>query len=149
MTQKSELQITEAEWEVMDRVWEAGEQTPAEIIQRVQPLRDRSHRTIRTLLNRLVEKGAVRVRTDGRQRLYSAAVSRKDCLMEAAKSFGERFFAGNIATLLMHFVDAEDISPSEAAELREKLDEITAQSKSRSKTPKAPGNKTSKAKRGQ
>lgn len=60
MSERQELQITDAEWEVMQSVWEADDQTPAEIIARVQPLRERSHRTIRTLLARLVDKAAKR-----------------------------------------------------------------------------------------
>lgn len=60
MSERQELQITDAEWEVMQSVWEADDQTPAEIIARVQPLRERRHRTIRTLLARLVDKAAKR-----------------------------------------------------------------------------------------
>ncbi len=125
MSDHQELQITDAEWEVMQSVWEADDQTPAEIIARVQPLRERSHRTIRTLLARLVDKGAVTVRVDGSQYLYSAAVSRDDCVRAAAKSFSQRFFAGDLKSLLMHFVERESLSEQEASELRERLDQIT------------------------
>jgi BlaI family transcriptional regulator, penicillinase repressor len=141
------MQITDAEWEVMECIWDADEQTPAEIIERVQPLRNRSHRTIRTLLNRLVDKGAVAVRKQGASRLYSAAVSRKKCVMEAAKSFGERFFGGNLSSMLTHFVESEEISPSEAQALREKLDSITKPTKYRTKKP-AKSPRQNRAKRG-
>ncbi len=60
MKKRVELQITDAEWEVMASVWEANDQTPAQIIARVEPLRKRSHRTIRTLLSRLVDKAPLR-----------------------------------------------------------------------------------------
>ena len=126
MVERAELQITDAEWEVMMSVWEADDQTPAEIIARVQPLRERSHRTIRTLLARLVEKGAVSVRVNGSQHLYSAAVSRDDCVLAAATSFSERFFAGDLKSLLMHFVERESLSEQEAHELRERLGQIAS-----------------------
>ena len=127
------MQITDAEWEVMECIWDKEDQTPAEIIERVQPLRDRSHRTIRTLLNRLVDKGAVTVRSHGALRLYNAAVTRKECVTEAAKSFGDRFFGGHLSSMLLHFVESEEISASEAKELRAKLDAITQSTKSRTK----------------
>ena len=126
MNKRTELQITGAEWEVMVSVWEADDQTPAEIIARVEPLRERSHRTIRTLLTRLVDKGAVSVRVDGSQHLYSAAVSRDDCVCAAATSFSERYFAGDLKSLLMHFVERESLSEQEANELRERLGQITS-----------------------
>ena len=126
MNRRSELQITEAEWEVMLSVWEAADQTAGEIIARTETLRDRSHRTIRTLLARLVEKGAVNVRVDGSRHLYSATVTRNECVRSAARSFSERFFSGNLQSLLMHFVENESLSSEELAELKQSLDERLA-----------------------
>ena len=139
MSDHQELQITDAEWEVMQSVWEADDQTPAEIIARVQPLRERSHRTIRTLLARLVDKGAVTVRVDGSQYLYSAAVSRDDCVRAAAKSFSQRFFAGDLKSLLLHFVESESLSEQEANELRERLDQIAQPPESNKRKKKGQG----------
>lgn len=123
MSQQPELQITDAEWEVMLSVWEAKDQTAGEIIARVEPIRERSHRTVRTLLARLVEKGAVAVCVDGSRHLYSAAISRDECVRLAARSFTEQFFAGNLQSLLMHFVENETLSEKEVKELRQRLDE--------------------------
>jgi len=126
MGKQPELQITDAEWEVMLSVWEAEDQTAGEVIARVEPIRDRSHRTVRTLLARLVEKGAVNVRIDGSRHLYSAAVTRTECVRSAASSFTERFFAGNLQSLLLHFVENESLSSAEVEELQQRLDERRA-----------------------
>ena len=125
MSDDSRLKITEAEWEVMLSVWEADAQTPAEIIARVQPLRGRSHRTVRTLLARLVDKGAVVAEVKGSQRCYSAAVTRDECVRAAAESFSERFFGGNLKSLVMHFVEDETLSDQDIAELKQRLEAIT------------------------
>lgn len=135
MNQRSELQITEAEWEVMLSVWEAEDQTAGEIIARTEALQDRSHRTIRTLLARLVEKGAVEVRVEGSRHLYRAAVTRNACVRSAARSFSERFFAGNLQSLLMHFVEHETLSREELAELKHSLDERLADQGQSEKRP--------------
>jgi BlaI family penicillinase repressor len=123
MDQRPELEITEAEWEVMLSVWQADDQPAGEIIARVEPIRNRSHRTVRTLLARLVEKGAVRVTIDGSRHLYSAAVSREECVRSAAKSFTERFFSGSFQSMLLHFVEHEQLSNENAEELKRRLDD--------------------------
>ncbi len=114
------MQITEAEWEVMESVWQVDDQLPAEILARIDA-GNRSHRTLRTLLTRLVDKGAVTVSIDGSKHYYSAAVSRTECVRAAAKTFAERFFAGNLSDLLLHFVEQESLSADELETLRAQL----------------------------
>ena len=120
MSQSSEVHITDAEWELMEAVWQADDQTAGEVLARIA-VGDRSHRTLRTLLARLVEKGAVAVRIEGSQHLYSAAVNRETCIRSVARSFADRFFHGNLQSLLLHFVEHEPLSDEEAKQLREKL----------------------------
>lgn len=131
-----DFRITDAEWEVMESVWLGEDQTAGEILARVAT-GDRSHRTLRTLLARLVDKGAVSVRIDGPRHLYRAAVSRDECVRSAARSFTERFFAGNLQSLLLHFVEQESLSDEEVERLREQL-------ASRANKPKKQTNKKSK-----
>jgi len=114
-------QVTDSEWEVMLAVWQADDQAAGEIIARVLESRDWNHRTIRTLLARLVEKRAINVRIEGSRHLYRAAVSREACVRSAANSFTERFFSGNLNSLLLHFVENEELSDEEVDELRRTL----------------------------
>ena len=125
-----EMSITDGEWEIMESVWQADNQSPAEILARID-VGDRSHRTLRTLLARLVEKGAVTVRVEGSKYMYSANVSRQECIRSVAESFTQRFFAGNLKSLLLHFVEDESLSSSEIEELKQRLATLS----SRSKTP--------------
>ena len=123
------LHITDAEWDVMQAVWQARDQMAGDIIARVQQSRDWNHRTIRTLLARLVDKGAIGVRVSGRKHLYHALVTKDECVRSAAKSFSERFFSGDIKSLLVHFVENEEISQDE-------LDDIQDLLRSRKPVPK-------------
>ncbi len=127
-----EVSITDAEWEIMESVWEADDQTPAEILGRIEA-GDRSHRTLRTLLARLVEKGAVTVRIDGAKHMYSAGVSRASCIRTVANSFSQRFFAGSLKSLLLHFVEDESLTDEELQELKQRLANLPSRSKSQSK----------------
>ena len=115
------LQITDAEWDVMQAIWQADDQMAGEIIATVQESRDWNHRTIRTLITRLVEKGAVGVRIEGNRHRYHGLVSKDDCVRSAARSFKERFFSGDLKSLLTHFVENEEISADELAEIRSLL----------------------------
>lgn len=127
------MSITDGEWEIMESVWQADKQTPAEILARID-VGGRSHRTLRTLLARVVEKGAVTVRVDGSKYLYSANISRQECIRTAGESFRQRFFAGNLKSLLLHFVEDESLSSSEIEELKQRLATLSSRSKTAPKT---------------
>ncbi len=134
---RRELQITDAEWEVMESVWRAEDQTAGEIVGRVDQIRNRSHRTVRTLLARLVEKGAVSVNVEGHRHLYSAALTREECVRSAARSFSERFFGGDLQSLLMHFVEHESLSDGDLQELKQRLESMQVeQPKGKRQRPK-------------
>ncbi len=117
------IQVTDAEWDVLDAIWSEPGQTAGRIIELVQLHKDWNHRTIRTLLRRLVEKGAVEVELDGAKHFYRAAIDRNACVRLAAKSFSERFFSGSIRSLLLHLVEHQDLSAEEIADIRKHLDE--------------------------
>src|SRR3954469_21191090 len=103
-------QISDAEWEVMKVVWEAGDAGPpaaltaGEVVQRMGGAGARWRpRTIKTLLSRLVQKGAVRVDAEpGAARVYRyrAAVSRDACVRQESRSFLRRVFDGDVAPAL-------------------------------------------------
>lgn len=125
------MQVTEAEWDVMLAVWQQEEQVAGEIIDRVLQTRDWNHRTIRTLIARLVDKGAIEVRVEAGKHFYRAAISKEACVRSAARSFRDRFFSGDVASLLVHFVENENMSKQQRDELRRLLDEKSPATKKR------------------
>jgi BlaI family penicillinase repressor len=88
------IKISDAEWQVMNVVWSGPPLTGGEIITTVGSKSKWRPRTIRTLLDRLVEKGALKVLTDGKRR-FAPGVSREACVYSESRSFMERVFAGN------------------------------------------------------
>jgi len=80
-----------------------------------------SPRTIRTMLNRLVRKGVLRYRADGKRYLYAPAVSRHSCVRTEARTFVDRIFGGSVAPLLAHFVEETELSDKELERLRDLL----------------------------
>ena len=123
--------ISDAEWLVMQIAWERREVSAADVIERLSGA-SWSHRTIRTLLARLVSKGALKTSTSGRRYLYRPAVAKADCVRQESRSFLKRVFAGNAAELLVHFVRDARIDPQDIERLQALLDEKVSKSSARS-----------------
>ncbi len=117
------MRIADSEWEIMQVVWSRDQVTAAEVIEQLTPETGWSHRTVRTLLARLVAKGALIADEDGKRYIYRPKVSRKQCVREAGRSFLDRVFNGDPAELLVHFVRNSRLTSDEADELRRLLEE--------------------------
>src|SRR4051794_6122571 len=108
--------ISEAEWEVMRVVWGAGGRavTANEVVEGLEGQKEWSPRTIKTLLNRLANKGALGFEEQGKRYLYRAGVTQGQCVKEEARSFLGRVFGGtSAAPLLNYIVTHEKLSAAE------------------------------------
>jgi len=114
--------ISDAEWEVMQVVWANHPITAGAVARRIATRRDWSSRTVKTLLSRLVGKGALDYEVDGKRYLYHPAVTREECVREASRSFLDRVFGGNARPALLHFVEESDLSAAEIRKLKRLLD---------------------------
>lgn len=111
-------QISGAEWEVMEILWDFAPLTGAEVAERL-----RAHpKTVKTLLGRLVKKGALRFTEEANRYLYQPVLPRKRYVAEESKSFLQRVFGGETTPALAHFVETVDLTDDEIRELRELLD---------------------------
>lgn len=117
------VQISDSEWDVMEVIWQADSWTAADVIKRLRATHDWNHSTIRTLLARLVEKGALDYEVDGPRYIYRAALSRKQCVRQEGRSFAEKVFRGDVGALLVHFVQDAPLDPDQIDELRRLLDD--------------------------
>jgi BlaI family penicillinase repressor len=114
--------ISDAEWQVMDVLWAQSPRTAGEVVEALAKQTDWTPPTIKTMLNRLVRKGALKFKTEGKRYLYSPAVSREACVRTEARSFADRLFGGAVAPLLAHFVEDAKLTKSEIEQLRRLLD---------------------------
>lgn len=119
-----EIPISEAESRVMQSLWQQSPQSSDQVVAAVQADSDWHEKTIRTLLNRLLGKGAVRAEKDGRRYLYSAVLTREQWQSQESHSLLDRVFGGRMAPLLTHFSQHEKLGEKDVAELRKLLDAI-------------------------
>ena len=120
--------ISDAEWQVMEAAWSLGEAPAAAIIEELAKSTAWNHRTIRTLLGRLVEKGVLEKRGQGGGSVYRALVPRQARVRSEGRSFLKRMFQGDTTSLLLHFAKEAKLSPTKLAQLRELLDDGSRES---------------------
>jgi BlaI family penicillinase repressor len=119
----AEINISPAEWRVMQVIWDRKAATAAEVIGALASATGWRHRTVRTLLARLAAKGVLAAEAEGNRYVYRPAVSRGKCVRDQSRSFLNRVFGGDTAELLVHFVRGATISPEQIDELKRLLDE--------------------------
>jgi BlaI family transcriptional regulator, penicillinase repressor len=122
--------ISDAEWTVMQVLWDLKQATAGEVIERVQGASDWNHRTVRTLIRRLVDKGLVTHTVEGQRHLYRPAASRQSCVRDEGRSFLSRVFQGDVSSLLTHFAREAGLNRNKIDELRNLLEDDTPKGQS-------------------
>jgi BlaI family penicillinase repressor len=116
--------ISESEWIVMETLWHRSPQTASEIAKALRRPTSWALNTVRTLLSRLVEKGAVRaVENAAGVREFAPAVKREACVRAESESFLRRVFQGAAKPLLILFATNSKLTPQEVRELKRLLDQ--------------------------
>lgn len=123
-----EVCISEAEWQVMNVIWDRQPLTALEVVQSLQRDHDWAPSTIKTMLHRLIRKQVLQADEQGNRYLYRACVRRADCVRRESRSFLQRVFAGEPVSLLAHFMKDSQLTAEEIADLRRILDEQEARS---------------------
>jgi BlaI family penicillinase repressor len=126
------MRLNDSEWTVMNALWTAcdaslpprsGEVTAREVHDRIADATEWAYTTVRTLLARLIEKGAVAERKDGNQCVYRPLVTREAARRSAVHSLLERAFDGTIGSLLVHLAGSESLSKRDRERLQSLVDE--------------------------
>jgi BlaI family penicillinase repressor len=119
--------ISEAELAVMEVLWAAGVPlTAADVAERIDAARDWSDRTVKTMLGRLLTKGALAHEEDGRRYLYRPTVARDHYVAGESRRLVDRLFGGRAAPMVAHLAQGEGLSADDIAELEALLKELRA-----------------------
>lgn len=114
-------QISEAEFEVMKVVWKYAPISTNEITERLVRTTTWNPKTIQTLIKRLVTKGVLSYEKQSRVFVYTPLVKESDYIGQESTSFLNRFYDGNIASMLSAYIDNDRLSESEIDALRSLL----------------------------
>jgi BlaI family penicillinase repressor len=124
MRMKQIPQISAAEWEVMKALWEKSPQTANDVHEALASQVDWQLNTVKTLISRLVRKGALTATKTGRQHLYTPAVARDKCAAIESRSHLARTYDGALMPMIAGLLQHKKLSSQEIAELRRMLDEM-------------------------
>ncbi|MEO7655240.1 MAG: BlaI/MecI/CopY family transcriptional regulator [Sphingomicrobium sp.] len=103
------IRVSESELEVLKLLWEESPLAAADLAERIPPTRSWSLATVKTLLARLVEKGAVSTVSQGRRFLYSPALDRDTLSTRDAGNLVDRLFGGRVSPLVAQLAEERDL----------------------------------------
>ncbi len=110
--------ISESEWEVMRVLWSESPLTANTIVEKLTATTHWKATTIRTLINRLVEKRAVAYEKKSREYLYYPLVAEAECIRAESNSFLRRVYSGALNPILSAFMENEELSPEDIEALK-------------------------------
>ena len=112
------MRFSEAEWKVMRVVWRQPGCAVKDVVAQLADDTEWSYSTVKTMLARLAEKGALTLEKDGNLYRYEASVAERDARHSALRSLLDRAFDGTLASLVHHMVAEEKLSKRDVEELR-------------------------------
>ncbi|GGA67394.1 BlaI family transcriptional regulator [Arenimonas soli] len=118
------MQISDAESVVMQALWRSSPLAAEDVFAAVAAGQGWQEPTVKTLLNRLLKKGAISAERDGRRFLYSPVLSREQWLAQESQGLVDRLFGGRVAPMVAQFTERGRLSKKDLAELRQLLEDI-------------------------
>jgi predicted transcriptional regulator len=118
--------LSRSQLEIMEIVWERGEVSAVEVREILAEKRNLAKNTVRTLLDRMEEKGWLKHREDGRTYLYSAAQPREASIGQKVLEVVDHLCAGSPEELVNALLDYRGLTPQELKRIRTMLDEAKA-----------------------
>ena len=116
------MRLNDSEWAVMQALWERSPASAREVLERVHAQTGWAYTTVRTVLARLAEKGAVLEKKRANTSLYEPLVSRELARRTALRALLDKAFDGTFGDLVLHMIASEKLGKRE----REKLARLLA-----------------------
>ena len=118
------MQVSDAESVVMEVLWSRSPLGADEVVEALAGHSDWAEPTIKTLLNRLLKKGAIRAEREGRRYLYSPVLTREAWVASQSEGVLDRLFGGRVAPLVAHFSERGKLTRDDIDELKRLIGEI-------------------------
>ena len=113
-----------AESVVMEALWRKSPRSAEAVAAEVAGEQSWTEATVKTLLNRLLKKGAIAADKEGRRYLYRPVLRRDQYVSHESQSLIDRLFGGRVSSLLMHFSERDNLSADDIAELKRLVAEL-------------------------
>jgi len=107
----------------MHVLWEESPITVREMMERLGPGKKWAYTTIKTMLVRLLAKGAVSERKRSNLGFFQPTVTKREARAAALRSVLDDAFEGAFGPLVHFLVEEESLSPAERHQLKRMLEE--------------------------
>ena len=111
------VSLTEAEWKVMEELWDSGAATGRELSERMEKKMGWNRSTTLTLLRRMEGKKALEVRQERSVRTFAPLLHREDAAMQETESFLSRVYHGSLSMMVSTLSRRQALSQKEIDEL--------------------------------
>ena len=111
------IQCTEAEWKILEVLWDRSPRTMPEITKTLEPGTGWTRHTVITLLKRMEEKGTVRVDESGPVKTYTPAVDKQQASADQTRKFLSHIFRGDASLLINNLVSSGEVSLEDMEEI--------------------------------
>ena len=125
------MRLNDSEWTIMRVVWEDAPVSPRDVLDRVGYRTGWAYTTVKTLLERLAEKGVVSRKKQGNTFFYSPRLTRDRARRSALRALVDRAFDGTIGGLVHHLVAEEKLSATDRKRITEALARLEREEKKR------------------
>lgn len=117
------MTLSDAEWKVMEALWERSPATVRDVRERLRPTTGWAYTTVKTILERMAAKGAIARRLRDRVGWFEPRLSRREARRSAVRTLLDRAFDGAFGSLLHHLASEERLSAADRRRLKGLLDE--------------------------
>jgi BlaI family transcriptional regulator, penicillinase repressor len=124
MPVRNAISISEAESVVMEIIWRTSPIATEDVVAALAQKTKWQEPTLKSLLNRLLKKGAISAEKVGRRYLYSPVLKRDHWLAAESKGFLDRLFDGRVAPLVSYFSQQKKLTKKDIAELKHLIGEL-------------------------
>lgn len=122
---KENPKISNSEWEVMKIIWNNPEISSINIIQKLKDKSQWKPATVKSLINRLLNKNAIGFNKLGNEYLYFPLILEDECIKSESMSFVNRVFNGSIKSMFLTFADSKELSETDIEELKNILNQAS------------------------
>ena len=116
--QKMAVELTEAEWEIMKVVWGKQPCTAGTVQEKLVKSRDWAYSTVKTTMDRMVEKGFLTIERIRNLQLFRACISEVDAKRGELRKMLKRAFDGALTPMMQFLIEHEGLSKEQASQLR-------------------------------
>lgn len=117
------IKLSDSEICIMHIIWKNGKTTSFDIIDEVKKSNKISENAIRTLLARMVKKGAIKItQKQGKTYIYEACIDEESFLRNEGNSFLENVYQGAINNMLLNFVKDNKLTKKDVEELLKRIE---------------------------